>query len=95
LLARAVFVDLDKGGVLRPILGRAALALAHLDRQGEKIRRFADRYVEARYPRGDLVEPLQDRDRCGGHPGGGGRRQHHHKRRRGQRAERRAEPHWR
>jgi len=90
-LARAIFVDLDKGGVLRPILGCAALAFAHHDRQGEKHRRFSDRQVEARNPRGDLIEPLHDRDRLGGHPGGGaGRPQHHHER---QRAERGAEPH--
>jgi len=90
-LARAVFVDLDKGGVFRPVLGGAALAIAHHDRQGEKIGRLSDRQVEARNPRGDLVETLHDRNRFGGHRGGGaGRPQHHDER---QRAERRAEPH--
>jgi len=93
-LTRAVFVDLDKGGVLGPILGGAALALPHRDRQGEKIRLLADRHVKARNPRGDLVEPLHDRNRFGGHSGGGaGRPQRDDERRRGQRAKRRAEPH--
>jgi len=93
-LARAVFIDLDKGGVLGPILGGAPIALAHHDGQREEIRRLTDRHVKSRNPRGDLVEPLHDRNRLGGHPGGGtARPQHDHERRRGQRAVRLAEPH--
>jgi len=66
-LARPRLVDLDKGGVLRPLLGRAAPAIAHDNRQIAESHRRADCRIELRHPRRRLVEPLQLRQRLGDH----------------------------
>jgi leucyl/phenylalanyl-tRNA--protein transferase len=73
LLACRSFVDLDERGVVWRVFGRARLAVAHQDRQRAEIDRRADRRLDLRDPRGDLVEPLQQRDRLGDHRRGRGR----------------------
>jgi hypothetical protein len=62
----------------RPLLGRAAPAIAHDDRQRAEPHRLADRRIELRHARGDLVEPLHLGQRLGDHVGGigAGRGQH-------------------
>ena len=72
--ARAALVDFDKRGVLGPLLGRAAPAIAHDDRQFPEIHRLADRRVELRNARGDFVEPLHLRQGLRDHLGGLGAR---------------------
>jgi len=72
IFARAGLVDLDKGGVLGPLLGRAALAIAHHDGQRAEADALPDRRLELRHARADLVEPLHQRQGLGDHVGGPG-----------------------
>jgi len=68
-LAGLGLVDLDERGVLGTVLGRALLAIAHGDRQCTERRLLPDLRIEPRYPRRDLIEPLNDRGRLSRHLG--------------------------
>jgi hypothetical protein len=69
VFAGANLVDLQKSCILRPILGWVLFAIAHRDLERAELHRLADRRRDFGYPRGNLVEPLQDRDRFLDHIG--------------------------
>jgi len=68
-LARKLLVNFQKRGILGPVLGRAALAVAHQYEQFAEGHGAPDRRLEARHAGGDLVEPLDDCGRLARHLG--------------------------